>query len=81
MANPESARAVIKVKSFIGQLEGRERLEKPLELIATKSYRKPTQVGGQKSAKVYERTLVKELGNTSGRNFGIWPPCETSRAQ
>ena len=74
MANPESARAVIKVKSFIGQLEGRERLEKPLELIATKSYRKPTQVGGQKSAKVYERTLVKELGNTSGRNFGIRPP-------
>ena len=25
-------------------------------------YRKPTQVGGHKCAKVYERTLVQELG-------------------
>ena len=80
-ANPENNTAGNEVKSFFGQLEGRESQEKPLELIAVKSYRKPTQVGGQKSAKVYERTLVKELGKTSGRNFGIWPPCETIRAQ
>ncbi len=29
----------------------------------TEPYHKPTQVGGQESAKVYERTLAQELGN------------------
>ena len=41
-----------------GQGKRMRRLEKLLELIVWHPYRKPTQVGGHKCAKVYERILV-----------------------
>ena len=45
--------------------QGRKRwsLEKPRRYARRDPYRKPTQVGRHKCAKVYERTLVQELGN------------------
>ena len=47
--------------------QGKERrsLEKPPRYASRNPYRKPTQVGEHKCAKVYERTLVQELGNTA----------------
>lgn len=39
------------------------RVEKSCKALSMpKSYRKPTQVGGRKNAKMNERTLLKELG-------------------
>ena len=47
-----------------GESDSRWRgVEKRCRALTLKNpYRKPTQVGGHKCAKVYERTLVKELG-------------------
>ncbi len=47
------------------QLELKECLEKLVGMVIRYPYRKPTQVGGHKCAKVYERTFVKELGKTA----------------
>jgi hypothetical protein len=40
------------------------------ELSMLKPYRKPTQVGWRKYAKVNERNFVKELGKKAGVTFG-----------
>ena len=40
-------------------------LEKLIGMAIRYPYRKPTQVGRHKCAKVYERMLVKELGKTA----------------
>ncbi len=47
------------------QFELKECLEKLIGMVTRYPYRKPTQVGGHKCAKVYERMLVKELGKTA----------------
>ena len=44
--------------------------EKPRSYASSYPYRKPTQVGGHKCAKEYERTLVQELGNTTAVTSG-----------
>src|SRR3989344_8698344 len=42
--------------------------------ILSKPYRKPTQVDWYQCTKESERTILKELGNTTGRIFGRCPP-------
>ena len=58
-ANPYRINLV--VSSSFGQTRQGKRMgyqEKLLELTSWHPYRKPTQVGGRKCAKVYERTRV-----------------------
>ena len=44
--------------------------EKPLGLNHACLYRKPTQVGGCKCTKMYERNIVQELGKTAAVTSG-----------
>ena len=59
------ARGWQKAKLRQSQFGLKECLEKAVGLVARYPYRKPTQVGRHKCAKVYERMLVKELGKTA----------------
>ena len=44
--------------------------EKLLRINHMNPYRKPTQVGGHKCAKAYEKMIVKELGKTAAVTSG-----------
>ena len=54
----------------VGGEERRGNREKLLRLNHTNPYRNPTQVGGHKCAKAYERMIVKELGKTAAVTSG-----------